>query len=110
MPEHLCSPGVRWKALTMEETKHTYYRYHGGIPAPGVLIIKFYLSGDESRGETAKPLLQRSQGGADASKWTIHNDRPSVVSTPARRSRPGAWLSPVVTLVLRGGKKDIRGK
>jgi hypothetical protein len=34
----------------MEETMHTYYRYHGGTPAPGALIIKFYHSGDEIRG------------------------------------------------------------
>lgn len=29
---------------------HTYYRYHGGTPAPGALIIQFYHSGDEIRG------------------------------------------------------------
>lgn len=34
----------------MEETMHTYYRYHGGTPAPGALIIQFYHSGDEIRG------------------------------------------------------------
>ncbi|CDZ64182.1 Hypothetical protein NGAL_HAMBI2566_59330 [Neorhizobium galegae bv. orientalis] len=29
---------------------HTYYRHHGGMPAPGALIITFYHSGDEIRG------------------------------------------------------------
>lgn len=29
---------------------HTYYRYRGGEPAPGALIIRFYHSGDQIRG------------------------------------------------------------
>ncbi|WJR68208.1 hypothetical protein QTA58_05485 [Neorhizobium sp. CSC1952] len=32
----------------------TYYRYRGGEPAPGALIIRFYHSGDQIRGYIRK--------------------------------------------------------
>ncbi|MGF9691324.1 MULTISPECIES: hypothetical protein [unclassified Rhizobium] len=40
----------------------TYYRYHGGEPAPGALVIRFYHSGGEIRGYIRKVA---ERGGED---------------------------------------------